>query len=271
LIFSRIHHKIHTAKWENFMKKYVILAIGIVLVSSFGFFGWKWNKSQNGSFKVATTTSNFIDKNFQIAGNLIRNNPGLKANTWYLNSDLVGSSADQLELIFNPESDCSLGNQKIDCYDINFPNGTRVRVSGEKDGEILRVLNFTAETASDLIYVDKITSNDTVSSPLTITGKARGQWFFEASFPVRLVDSSGVVVTTSIAQAGSDWMTTDFVPFSVILNFDVTTRTPAELVLAADNPSGLPQNDREIKVPVVLMPRLESKEIKTSSSTQNLN
>ena len=91
--------------------------------------------------------------------------------------------------------------------------------------------------------------NTTISSPLTITGEARGTWFFEASFPVRLVDNQGAEIATGIATAQGEWMTEDFVPFSATLTFS-TAATIGTLILERDNPSGLPENADELRVPV---------------------
>jgi hypothetical protein len=44
-------------------------------------------------------------------------------------------------------------------------------------------------------------------------------------------------------------MTMEFVPFTAILNF-TTTATSGYLVIAKDNPSGLPENDASLKIPV---------------------
>ena len=243
------------------MKKYFILAIGIVLVSVFGYFGWELNLKQTGFHDSVSSTPGTNDANFQIAGVLVRNNPGLTQDVWYLVSDSPGSSADKLELDFSSSSDCSVGTSKVECSKMDLPNGTRVRLSGQKNGGKLLVSDLTAESASDLISVDKITDGDKLQSPLTITGKARGSWYFEASFPVRLVDLTGNTITSTHATAGSDWMTNDFVPFSSTISFDVTTATPADLVLAADNPSGLPQNDRDIRVRVTLLPSKNVREV----------
>src|SRR5450830_1862820 len=57
----------------------------------------------------------------------------------------------------------------------------------------------------DLIRIFSPQSNETVQSPLTITGKARGSWFFEASFPVILTDWDGLIIAQGIAQAKGDW------------------------------------------------------------------
>ncbi len=91
----------------------------------------------------------------------------------------------------------------------------------------------------------------TVASPLKVSGKARGPWFFEASFPIILKNQNGVVIAQGIAQAQGEWMTTDFVDFETTLTF---TKPPAgqtgTLILQRDNPSGLPENDDSRQITV---------------------
>ncbi|MDB5237894.1 MAG: hypothetical protein JWM46_164 [Candidatus Kaiserbacteria bacterium] len=94
-------------------------------------------------------------------------------------------------------------------------------------------------------------SGATVPKSFTVTGQAPGSWFFEATFPLEVRDPSGAVVGTGHATALSDWMTTDQVPFTA----DITVSGysgPATLVLKKDNPSGLPQNDGSMTVPITI-------------------
>jgi len=94
-------------------------------------------------------------------------------------------------------------------------------------------------------------SGDTVSSPLIVSGEARGTWFFEASFSVKLLDSSSTEIATGIAQTSSDWMTTDFVPFSAMLDFPPQpSGSSGTLVLMKDNPSGELAYDDSYSVPI---------------------
>ncbi len=104
----------------------------------------------------------------------------------------------------------------------------------------------------DLIKVENPRPNQTIISPLFIKGEARGFWFFEASFPIRLYDESGKEIALTIAQAKSDWMTEDFVSFEAELNFAVFAKQKGTLVLEKDNPSGLPEHYDELRIPVVL-------------------
>jgi hypothetical protein len=86
-----------------------------------------------------------------------------------------------------------------------------------------------------------------------LTGEVRGNWYFEATFPVELRTGTSTVIWSGVATTGSNWMTTNFVPFSVMLNYTpFGTPTPAILVLKKDNPSGEPINNDELLIPVVL-------------------
>lgn len=104
---------------------------------------------------------------------------------------------------------------------------------------------------ADLITVDDVAPGDTVASPLTVTGRARGTWYFEASFPAQVLDANGNVLATQPAQAQSDWMTTDFVPYTVTLTYPTPATATGTLMLRKDNPSGEPQFDDWLAIPIV--------------------
>jgi hypothetical protein len=108
----------------------------------------------------------------------------------------------------------------------------------------------TPNTSNALIRVTAPTANATVQSPLTITGEARGNWYFEASFPVEILDANGKVLGTHYAQAQGEWMTENFVPFRSTLTFTSPTTPTGTLVLHKDNPSGLPEHDAQVRIPV---------------------
>lgn len=95
-------------------------------------------------------------------------------------------------------------------------------------------------------------SGATIESPLTIEGQARGTWFFEASFPVRLLDADGKTLALEPVQADGEWMTENFVPFHKTLRFQVEKEGPGTLVFEKDNPSGPPKNDDAVRIPVQL-------------------
>lgn len=108
----------------------------------------------------------------------------------------------------------------------------------------------SSSAIAENIFVSTPNANQPVKSPLTVRGEARGTWYFEASFPVRLFDANGVELAVVPAQALSDWMTTDFVPFEAVLTFAAPSTSTGTLVLQKDNPSGEPQYDASITIPI---------------------
>jgi hypothetical protein len=90
-----------------------------------------------------------------------------------------------------------------------------------------------------------------VTSPIRIQGRARGTWFFEGDFPVVLLDSKGTVVAEWYVTARGEWMTKEFVPFEGTLEFNKPHGgVRGTLVLQKDNPTGLPQHDDQIEIPL---------------------
>jgi len=103
---------------------------------------------------------------------------------------------------------------------------------------------------ADLIKIDNPRPNQIIESPLFIKGEARGNWYFEADFPIKLFDDNGFLLGITPAHALGDWMTEDFVEFSATLPFAVPSTPKGRLILEKDNPSGLPEHADELIVPV---------------------
>lgn len=98
------------------------------------------------------------------------------------------------------------------------------------------------------ITLENIQPNDTVASPLTITGEARA-WYAEATFPVRLLDDQGKVIATGKAVAQEEWMVDAFVPFSVTLTF-TGQEGKGTLIFEKGNQSGVETAPTELRIPV---------------------
>ena len=108
----------------------------------------------------------------------------------------------------------------------------------------------TVATTTNMIRVTTPLPKAKVSSPLSVEGEARGNWYFEASFPITLIDASGTVLASGIGKAEGDWMTTDYVPFTSTLTWTAPKATSGTLILKRDNPSGLKENDASVSIPV---------------------
>lgn len=99
-----------------------------------------------------------------------------------------------------------------------------------------------------------------ITSPLQVKGRAKGIWFFEGSFPVTLTDWDGRTVAEGIATSNEDTMTESFVPFTATLTFTIPEDGDnGMLILKKDNPSGLPEHDAQVAVPVFFSHEYESK------------
>ncbi len=109
---------------------------------------------------------------------------------------------------------------------------------------------ITADALDGMIHVFDPTEDALLASPLTVAGEARGAWFFEGSFPVRLYDSAGNVLAEGVATSTEDWMTEDFIPFEISLDYKTPATDTGTLVLMKDNPSGDPANDMTLTIPV---------------------
>lgn len=85
-----------------------------------------------------------------------------------------------------------------------------------------------------------------------VEGEARGPWYFEASFPIEVLDAQGNVIGIGYGTAQGEWMTTNFVPFTADVTLSQPYTGPAHIVLKKDNPSGEPQNDASLMYGVTL-------------------
>lgn len=109
----------------------------------------------------------------------------------------------------------------------------------------------------DLIKLASPRPNDVISSPLNLKGEARGNWFFEASAPVVLTDWDGKIIAEHFITAKGEWMTENFVPFEGTLEFkspfqkgDPDFMKKGTLIVKKDNPSGLPEHDDALEIPI---------------------
>lgn len=137
---------------------------------------------------------------------------------------------------------CSRGNEK----NINktFPD------SATKTVTQLPLIKAPTPFIDAMLKVTQPLQYSNIKSPLDIRGQARGQMYFEAIFSISIEDSNGKILGTGIATAKGDWMTEDFVPFESEITFTNPETKTGFVVLHKSNASGLPENDKEFKIPV---------------------
>jgi hypothetical protein len=118
---------------------------------------------------------------------------------------------------------------------------------------LIGVLLFVNPAKSPTVpfEVDLPHANDRIVSPVAIEGSVTGGgWFFEASFPIKIVDANGNVLGQGTAQALSDWTSTGTVPFSASISFTAPSTTNGKILFMNDDPSAIPQNAKSLSVPV---------------------
>jgi hypothetical protein len=131
------------------------------------------------------------------------------------------------------------------------PEGTEITEPEESEEGQLEASYTNAD--EDLIQVTSPAPGATISSPLTVSGQARGGWYFEATAPVVVVDWDGRIIAEGYVTAVGDWMTDEFVPFEgqIVFTPDTSVSDAGAVILQAANASDLPENDRAVEIPVV--------------------
>ncbi len=145
-----------------------------------------------------------------------------------------------------------------DIVDISYQ--TYSDTDGSYEAEVRKILNSltfepTSNNTANLIKVDTPQPNTTVDNPMTLSGEARGYWFFEASAPVVVTNWDGLIIGEGYITADDEWMTEDFVPFSGTVEYDLpadTYSTNGTVIFQRSNPSDLPENDAAVEIPVSL-------------------
>lgn len=143
-----------------------------------------------------------------------------------------------------------LNKSEVICWPACEPKINQPPVVSTSSGPIIRNDGSNFRNLS-------VKAGDTISSPLVITGEVSDGWFFEASFPVVLVNWDGLIIGEGLATAKGDWMTADYVPFEATLEFSKPANPTNQdflkrgaIIFQKDNPSGLPQFDAAYELPI---------------------
>ena len=115
-----------------------------------------------------------------------------------------------------------------------------------------KLKNHDYKNVSEYIKVTSPQPFDEVNGVLNITGEARGNYFFEANFPIELELENGEIIQ-HYATAQGEWMTTEFVPFEAEIDLSHLPNQKIFLKLIQANPSGDERNQMKMKIPLKLV------------------
>jgi hypothetical protein len=142
-------------------------------------------------------------------------------------------------------------NTKTDPTTINENGVNNVVITNDPDDNNGDIDQKEPINHNNLITLTSPLESGIITSPFSITGEARGQWFFEGSFPVILTNWNGLIIAEGFATSTESWMTTEYIPFEATLEFpEQESGSRGFLILKKDNPSGLPENDDALEIMV---------------------
>jgi hypothetical protein len=176
----------------------------------------------------------------------------LLGGAWYAYTRTQPASTDTAPVVTSFETCAAAGYPVMESSprQCKTPDGRTYAEEPTAD-ELARSIVYTNATANDIVVTNP-TPRAVTGKEVQVMGKARGTWYFEASFPVKILDGNGTVLASGPAQAQGDWMTSEFVPFKATLQVPDSYIGPATLVLEKDNPSGLPEHDASVSFPFTI-------------------
>ncbi|MFB6212637.1 MAG: PQQ-dependent sugar dehydrogenase [Candidatus Magasanikbacteria bacterium] len=131
-------------------------------------------------------------------------------------------------------------------------------VTDDKAGVIYKVTynqnkNEGESTGNDLgkpVTLEYPTKGAKLGKSFVVKGSAKGTWYFEGNFSVRVLNKNNQEIASARAQAQGDWMTKEMVPFKAELTLPKKASGSGFLVLEKANPSGIPEKAESIRIPV---------------------
>lgn len=118
--------------------------------------------------------------------------------------------------------------------------------SGEKQG-----VSGQPQSTEINVTVPKPYYAHSLSTPLSITGEAPSNWFFEGEIPVKILDPDGQAITTGFVSevTPGSWMSGGMVAFSGQVQF-TTNAASGFLIIEKNNPSGNAENAASYEIPL---------------------
>ena len=109
------------------MKKLLLSLLGIIVIA---LATWFFLPTKEKSQIPDTSDVSRSMINFEKLGHLVKDNPGLKPNTWYLVYEAQGAPALTVELLFDQESHCVYNGTQGACPDVLLPSSSLTEIKG---------------------------------------------------------------------------------------------------------------------------------------------
>ncbi len=133
------------------------------------------------------------------------------------------------------------------------PKNSQLPPKGDTQGDTTNNNSNTPPPANQMITITSPKEGDTVDATngFTVTGQAKGNWYFEATAPIAIYAKNGIKLTETYISAQGEWMTTNFVPFSgTISPFLTNGATEGYIEFSNSNPSDNEGFRRSLRVNV---------------------
>ncbi len=91
-----------------------------------------------------------------------------------------------------------------------------------------------------------------VHGVVSYRGVIKGSYFFEANIGINILDLNKKILKGDHAMSTTDWMTTEPVSFEGNVDFTGLPKGGAYFEIHNDNPSGLPEHDKSVLIPIVI-------------------
>jgi len=139
-----------------------------------------------------------------------------------------------------------LGQHREPTNQINVNNNPQenINTTEEKLPEILG-------NKDDLVSFS-VVSGSTISGKMAVSGIVKNAYFFEGNILLNVLDQNKNVLKTGHGSAITDWMTSGPVSFQGIIDTLGLPTGAAYIEIRNDNPSGMPENNKSILIPVVI-------------------
>ncbi len=131
-----------------------------------------------------------------------------------------------------------------------------ILVTGKADKSDLISFTIARSTEVTRDKVDALGTERALVGKMDAVGVIKGGYFFEGNIVVNILDKDKKLLRAGHGEATTDWMTSGPVSFKATIDASGLPGAyggPGYIEIRNDNPSGLPENDKSILIPVTIL------------------